>query len=95
MPPELLKSFFHCFYNDIHRLGQWRALRNEDVWQECGFEYPPARRTLSQLTTDFAPVVGDMFIELTHELAKQVPLGKPFRIDGTNIHVDERDDDAS
>ena len=35
-----------------------------------------------------------MFIQLVHELAEQVPLGKLFRIDGTDIQADHRDDDA-
>jgi hypothetical protein len=35
-----------------------------------------------------------VFINLVHELAEQVPLGKLFRIDGTDIPVDHRDEDA-
>lgn len=53
------------------------------------------RWTLSRFSTDFALVGEKVFIELVHELAKQVPLGKPFCIDGTDIPVDQRDDDAA
>jgi hypothetical protein len=35
-----------------------------------------------------------VFAELVHELAEQVPLGKLFCIDGTDIPVDQRDEDA-
>jgi hypothetical protein len=35
-----------------------------------------------------------VFITLVHELAEQVPLGKLYRIDGTDISVDHQDDDA-
>jgi len=52
------------------------------------------RRTLTRFITDFNLVAEDVFIELVHELAEQVSLGKPFRIDGTDIPVDHRDDDA-
>ena len=95
-PPELLKGVLHCFYNDIYGLRPMaRELRNEDVWRQCGFERPPSRWTLSRFITDFALVAEDIFIKLVHELAEQVPLGKLFRIDGTDIPVDQRDDDAS
>ena len=95
-PPELLKGILHCFYNDINGLRPMaRELRNEDVWRHCGFKRPPSRWTLSRFITDFAAVVEDIFIELVHELAEQVPLGKLLRIDGTDIPVDQRDDDAS
>lgn len=71
-----------------------RELRNEDIWRQCGFERPPSRRTLDRFITDFDLVAEDVFIELVHELAEQVPLGKLFRIDGTDIPVDQRDEDA-
>ena len=71
-----------------------RELHNEDVWRQCGFESPPSRRTLSRFIADFELVAEDVFIELVHELAEQVPLGKLFRIDGTDIRVDHRDEDA-
>jgi hypothetical protein len=94
-PPELLKGVIYCFYNGIYGLRPMaRELRNEDVWRQCGFERPPSRWTLSRFITDFALVAEDIFIELVHELAEQVPLGKLFRIDGTDIPVDQRDDDA-
>jgi len=95
-PPELLKGVLHCFYRDIYGPRPMaRELHNEDVWRQCGFEHPPSRRTLSRFITDFALVAEDVFIELVHELAEQVPLGKLFRIDGTDIPVDQRDDDAA
>ena len=94
-PPELLKAVLHCYYNNIYGLRPMaRELRNEDVWRQCGFECPPSRWTLSRFITDFALVAEDVFIELVHELAEQVPLGKLFRIDGTDIPVDHRDEDA-
>ena len=94
-PPELLKGVLHCFYNDIYGPRPMaRELRNEDVWRQCGFESPPSRRTLSRFLTDFELVAEDVFIQLVHELAEQVPLGKLFRIDGTDIQADHRDDDA-
>jgi hypothetical protein len=71
-----------------------RELHNEDVWRQCGFESPPSRQTLSQFITDFELVSKDVFIELVHKLAEQVPLGKLFRIDRTDIPVDHRDEDA-
>jgi len=71
-----------------------RELHNEDVWRQCGFESPPSRRTLSRFITDFELVAESVFIELVHELAEQVPLGKLFRIDRTDIPVDHRDNDA-
>ena len=55
-----------------------RELRNEDVWRQCGFERPPSRWTLLQFITDFSLVAEDVFIELVHELAEQVSLGKLF-----------------
>ena len=94
-PPELLKGVLHCFYHDIYGLRPMaRELRNEDVWRQCGFERPPSRWTLSRFITDFALVAENVFITLVHELAEQVPLGKLFRIDGTDIPVDHRDEDA-
>jgi hypothetical protein len=94
-PPELLKGVLHCFYHDIYGPRPMaRELHNEDVWRQCGFERPPSRRTLSRFITDFELVAEDVFIELVHELAEQVPLGKLFRIDGTDIPVDHRDEDA-
>ncbi|MCU4744822.1 transposase [Halobacteria archaeon AArc-xg1-1] len=94
-PPELLKGVLHCFYRDIYGLRPMeRELRNEDVWRQCGFERPPSRWTLDRFITDFAVVAEEVFIELVHELAEQVPLGKLFRIDGTDIPVSERDEDA-
>jgi hypothetical protein len=45
--------------------------------------------------TDLALVAENVFIELVHELAEQVPLGKLFRIDGTDIPVDQCDDGAA
>jgi len=71
-----------------------RELHNEDVWRQCGFESPPSRRTLSRFITDFELVAENVFIDLVHELAEQVPLGKFFRIDGTDIPVNQRDEDA-
>ena len=95
-PPELLKGVLHCFYHDIYGLRPMaRELRNEDVWRQCGFERPPSRWTLSRFITDFALVAENVFITLVHELAEQVPLGKLFRIDGTDIPVDHRDEDAN
>jgi hypothetical protein len=70
-----------------------RELHNEDVWRQCGFTRPPERRTLDRFITDFALVAEDVFITLVHELAEQVPLGKLYRIDGTDIPVDHQDDD--
>ena len=94
-PSKLLKGVLHCFYHDIYRLRPMaRELRNEDIWRQCGFERPPSRWTLSRFITDFACVAEDVFIELVHELAEQIPLGKLFCIDGTDIPVDHRDDDA-
>jgi len=94
-PPELLKGVLHCFYHDIYGPRPMaRELHNEDVWRQCGSESPPSRRTLSRFITDFELVAKDVFIELVHELAEQVPLGKLFRIDGTDIPVDQRDEDA-
>jgi len=94
-PPELLKGVLHCFYHDIYGpRPMTRELRNEDVFRQCGFERPPSRRTLSRFIADFALVAEDVFVELVHELAEQVPLGNLFRIDGTDIPVDRRDDDA-
>ncbi|MFC7251913.1 transposase [Halomicroarcula sp. GCM10025324] len=94
-PPELLKGVIHCFYSDIYGPRPMaRELHNEDVWRQCGFESPPSRRTLSRFIADFELVAEDVFIELVHELAEQVPLGKLFRIDGTDIPVDHRDEDA-
>lgn len=61
-----------------------RELRNEDVWHQCGFERPPFRRTLDRFLIDFELVAEDVFIEVVHELAEQIPLGKLFRIDGTD-----------
>jgi len=85
-PPELLKGVLHCFYGDIYGPRPMaRELRNEDVWRQCGFESPPSRRTLSRFITDFELVAEDVFIELVHELAEQIPLGKLFRINGTDI----------
>ncbi|SFJ63279.1 hypothetical protein SAMN05443661_14920 [Natronobacterium gregoryi] len=49
---------------------------------------------LSRFITDFELVAEDVFIQLVHELVEQVLLGKLFRIDGTDIQVDHRDDDA-
>ncbi len=70
-PPELLKGVLHCFYNDIYGLRPMaRELRNEDIWQQCGFERPPSRWTLSRFITDFALVAEDIFIKLVHELAE-------------------------
>ena len=57
-------------------------------------ETTTTRRTLSRFITDFELVAEDVFIDLVHELAEQVPLGKLFRIDGTDIPVDHRDEDA-
>jgi hypothetical protein len=94
-PPELLKGVLHCFYRDIYGPRPMaRELHNEDVWRQCGFESPPSRRTLSRFITDFELVAEDVFIKLVHELAEQVPLGKLFRISGTDIPVDQRDEDA-
>ena len=94
-PPELLKGVLHCFYHNIYGPRPIaRELRNEDIWRQCGFERPPSRRTLSRFITDFAFVAEDVFIELAHELAEQIPLGKLFRIDGTDIPADHRDNDA-
>jgi len=94
-PPELLNGVLHCFYHDIYGPRPMaRELHNEDVWRQCGFERPPSRRTLSRFLTDFELVAEDVFIELVHELAEQVPLGKLFRIDGTDIPVNHRDEDA-
>jgi len=95
-PPELLKGVLHCFYHDIYGLRPMaRELRNEDVWRQCGFERPPSRWTLSRFVTNFALVAENVFTDLVHELAEQVPLGKLFRIDGTDIPVDKRDDEAA
>ena len=52
-----------------------RELHSKDVWRQCGFESPPSRRTLSQFITDFELVAEDVFLELVHEPAEQVPLG--------------------
>jgi hypothetical protein len=71
-----------------------RELRNVDVWRQCGFKRPPSRWALDRFITDFAVVAEKVFIELVHELAEQVPLGKLFRIDGPDIPVSERDEDA-
>lgn len=93
-PPELLKGLRHCFYNEIYGPRPMaRELQNGDIWRRCDFECPPGRRTLSRFITDFELVAEDVFIELVHELAEQVPLSKLFRIDGTDIPVDHRDDD--
>jgi hypothetical protein len=94
-PPELLKGVLHCFYHEIYgpRLMA-RELQNEDVWRQCGFERPPGRRTLSRFLADFELVAENVFLELVHELAEQVPLGKLFRIDGTDIPVNQRDDEG-
>jgi len=94
-PPELLKGFLHCFYHDIYGPRPMaQELHNEDVWRQCGFTRPPGRRTLERFITDFAFVAEDVFITLVHELAEQVPLGKLYRIDGTDIPVDQQDDEA-
>lgn len=94
-PPELLKGVRHCFYHDIYGPRPMaRELHNENVWRQCDFERPPSWRMLSRFIGDFALVAEDVFIELVQELAEQVPLGKLFRIDGTDISVDHRDDDA-
>ena len=94
-PPELLKGVLHCFYSDIYASRPVaRELHNEDVWRQCGFESPPSRRTLSRFITDFKLVGEGVFIDLVHELAKRYLLGKFFRIDGTDIPVDHRDEDA-
>jgi len=91
----MLKGVIHCFYSDIYGPRPMaRELHNEDVWRQCGFESPPSRRTLSRFITDFELVAEDVFIDLVHELAEQVPFGKLFRIDGTDIPVDHRDEDA-
>jgi hypothetical protein len=71
-----------------------RELRNEDAWRQCGFERPPSRWTLSRFITNFALVAENVFITLVHKIAEQVPLGKLFHIDGTDIPVDQRDGDA-
>ena len=71
-----------------------QELRNEDVWRQCGFERPPSRQTLDRFITDFVVIAEEVFIRLVHELAEQVPLGKLFRIDGTDIPVSQRDEDA-
>lgn len=95
-PQELLKGILHCFYNDIYGLRPMaRELRNENVWQQCGFGLPPSRWTVSRFITDFALLAEDILIELVHELAEQISLGKLFRIDGTDIPVHQRDNDAS
>jgi hypothetical protein len=94
-PPELLKGVVQCFYRDIYAPRPMaRELHNEDVWRQCSSEGPPSRRTLSRFITDFELVAEDVFIELVHKLAEQVPLGKLFRIDGTDIPVNQRDEDA-
>nr|WP_311173465.1 transposase [Halobellus sp. ZY16] len=71
-----------------------RELYNEDVWQRYGFESPPSRRALSRFIADFELGAENVFIDLVHEFAEQVPLGKLFRIDGTDIPVGHRDEDG-
>lgn len=90
-----MNGVIHCFYSDIYGPRPLaRELYNEDVWRQCGFESQPFRRTLSRFIADFELVAGDVFIKLVHELAEQVPLGELFRIDGTDIPIDHRDEDA-
>ena len=71
-----------------------RELRNEDVWRKCGSARPPSRRTLSRFIADFALVAERMFIKLVHELAERDLLDKLFRIDGRDIHGDQRNEDV-
>src|SRR5699024_9556917 len=52
------------------------------------------RRTLERFIAEFALVAEDVFITLVHELAEQVPLGKLYRMDGTDIPVNQQDGDA-
>lgn len=94
-PPELFKGVLHCFYHEIYGPRPMeQELHNEDVWRNCGFERPPSRRTLDRFIIDFESVAEDVFIELVHELAEQLPLGKLFWIDGTDISANNRDEDA-
>ncbi len=94
-PPELLKGVIHCFYRDIYGPRSiTRELHNEDVWRQCDFESLPSQRTLSRFIADFELMPEDVFIDLVHELTKEVPLGKLFRINGTDNPVDHRDEDT-
>lgn len=94
-PEPLEKGVLYCLRHDIYRLPPLeRELQNEDVWRQYGFQCPPSRQTLDRFISEFRPVTDDVFIELLHELAEQVPLDKLFRIDGTDIPFEQRDDDA-
>ncbi len=85
-PPELMRSFLHCYYKDIYGISPVeRELQNTIVWLSYGFDRPPSRDAVDRFLTDLEHVVDEVFdrLDLT------------YCIDSTDVRAMPADQDAS
>ena len=95
-PPELLEAVIYCFSREIYSPEEIaRELRDELLYLQFGFDYPPSHQSVRRFLTDVALVVERVFEYLVEQVADRDLLDEVYRIDGTDVHADRRDKEAS
>jgi len=95
-PPELLKGVLYCFSRNIFSPEEIaKELQDELLYLQCGFDSPPSHESIRRFLIDLSVVVEDVFGYLVEQVADRDLLDNVYRIDGTDVHADSRDEEAS
>ena len=69
-PPELLEAVIYCFSREIYSPEEIaRELRDELLYLQFGFDYPPSHQSVRRFLTDVALVVERVFEYLVEQVA--------------------------
>ena len=95
-PPELMRSFLHCYYKNMYDIRLVERERwNTVVWLSCGFDRPPSRDAVDRFLTDLENVINRMFNQLVEQAARRGLLDLTYCIDSTGVRAMPADRDAS
>jgi transposase len=95
-PSALLKGVLYCFSREKYSPEEIaKELQDELLYRQCGFESSPSHESIRRFLIDLSSVVEDVFGYLVEQVADRDLLDNIYRIDGTDVHADHRDEEAS
>jgi transposase len=95
-PPALFKGVLYCFSRNRYSPEEIaKELQDELLYLQCGFDSPPSHESIRRFLVDLSIVVEEVFGYLVEQVADRDLLDNVYRIDGTDVHADRRDKEAS
>lgn len=94
-PPALFKGVLYCYSRDKYSPEEIaKELQDELLYLQCGLDRPPSHESIRRFLIDLSIVVEDVFEYLVEQVADRDLLDNVYRIDGTDVRADRRDEEA-